>query len=59
MIYRDPFRSFSNEEWKERKGEAVCDSVRETEFVVEREHVGGEERVCGPMWGVGEKEQIS
>ena len=28
------------------------DSVREIEFVVEREYVGGGERVCGPMRGV-------
>ena len=44
---------------KEREGEAVCDSVREREFVVEREYVGGGERVCGPTRGVGEEEEIS
>ena len=32
---------------------AVRDSVREREFVVEIECVGGGERVCGAMWGVG------
>ena len=37
----------------------MCDIVRETEFVVEREYVGGGERVCGPMRGVGEEEIIS
>ena len=37
----------------------MCDSVRETEFVVKTEYVGGGERVCGPMRGVGEEEEIS
>ena len=36
----------SNEEWR-----AVCESVREREFVVEREYVGGGEREYVGPWG--------
>ena len=43
----------------EREGEVVCDSVRETEFEVEGEYVGGGERVRGPMRGVSEDKEIS
>ena len=43
----------------EREKEKLCVTVRETEFVVEREYVGGGERICGPTRGVSEEEEIS